>query len=272
MRNRNAFTLVELLVVIGIIALLISILLPALNRAREAANGVKCLSNLRTLAMAVNMYNGENKGHFPGPGIISGNIPSPFTGTPPNPDEWIYWGANVTIGQSALAPYLGSVGRADPASFRCPSDTDLAAHRQPLYAYSYTVNWMIFEPRDYTQPGRVYSGFDAYPANDIRRHPDLVNSRIHNATNIIMIIDESYQTIDDGCWAPQHYSVTSTTNLLSNRHDRRSEDAKNASAGKGNVVFCDGHAEMIFRHESTQKEFYDPQKYGGFSPSDPVIP
>ena len=59
------FTLVELLVVIGIIALLISILLPALNKARKASLDLKCLSNLRQLSLGVNMYVNANRGVFP---------------------------------------------------------------------------------------------------------------------------------------------------------------------------------------------------------------
>src|SRR5438552_14883085 len=64
-RHGNGFTLVELLVVIGIIAVLISILLPSLNRAREAANRVSCLSNLRQLHQMLAIYANQNKDQVP---------------------------------------------------------------------------------------------------------------------------------------------------------------------------------------------------------------
>jgi prepilin-type N-terminal cleavage/methylation domain-containing protein/prepilin-type processing-associated H-X9-DG protein len=63
--RRRGFTLVELLVVIGIIALLISILLPALNKARESANEVACQSNLHQISNLIGIYAAENRGLLP---------------------------------------------------------------------------------------------------------------------------------------------------------------------------------------------------------------
>jgi len=90
----KGFTLVELLVVIGIIALLISILLPSLNRARETANRVKCASNLRQIGQALLLYANENRGAYPRTYYAAGsntdlsntgyNITNPFNTTSGN--------------------------------------------------------------------------------------------------------------------------------------------------------------------------------------------
>ena len=75
-RRRSAFTLVELLVVIGIIAVLIAILMPALRRARNQAQKVDCMSRIRQIMLATHMYTQVHKGWLPGP-LGQTNPPGP---------------------------------------------------------------------------------------------------------------------------------------------------------------------------------------------------
>jgi prepilin-type N-terminal cleavage/methylation domain-containing protein len=92
-RSKKAFTLVELLVVIGIIALLISILLPALTRARESANKAACLSNLRSIGQMFAIYAAENRTQIP-LGTNSDSYQGAYfiaVGAPPDV-RWPSWG------------------------------------------------------------------------------------------------------------------------------------------------------------------------------------
>ena len=63
--RRRGFTLVEILVVVGIIAMLIALLLPTLGKAREAANRVACAANLRSIGQGFFLYASDNRGNFP---------------------------------------------------------------------------------------------------------------------------------------------------------------------------------------------------------------
>jgi prepilin-type N-terminal cleavage/methylation domain-containing protein len=107
MRKQAAFTLVELLVVIGIIALLISILLPALNRANQQAKRTVCTTQLREMATCVVMYASENKGAIPPYAGYEANPRSPYTSA--NGDAQVSFMIHTDINQYP-DPITGDLG------------------------------------------------------------------------------------------------------------------------------------------------------------------
>ena len=154
-QSKRAFTLVELLVVIGIIAILIAILLPSLQRAKVQANSTVCKANLRSLGQALRIYEAENKGFlFPIRSRVEDtSSPSGFryetcgTNVPPH-ERWpaIVFSRDLGALKQPL-PYDPAAYREqpyDPIAFPaapftprvllCPSDFE------PVEAHSYVVN------------------------------------------------------------------------------------------------------------------------------------
>jgi prepilin-type N-terminal cleavage/methylation domain-containing protein/prepilin-type processing-associated H-X9-DG protein len=212
--SRNAgFTLVELLVVIGIIALLISILLPALQRAREHANQVKCASNMRQIGQSLAMYIIENKNVLPIPPLV-GEVGTGF-----------YWEAYPMAGSGlgiidyqngALWPYLSPTSAAREKVFNCPSDSEnvrmvrLGSLQAIPRNFSYSFNVQMRQVDGATKLGT--------------RITDI----IHPAQKII-IVEEQYP--NDGC---AFLDSIDDDDVLAFRHIRR-----------GNQGFADGHVENL---------------------------
>lgn len=233
--DRRGFTLVELLVVIGIITLLIALLLPALNRAREAGRRTQCLSNIRQLALAMIHYANVHKGYLPA--AAAQNI------DPQTPSDWIWWGNTPggtprDIQQSAIAPYIGGFNE---KVFLCPSDDPnfrprtLTNFNGP-YRYSYS-----FSSR--AEMGRL--------------------EWFKRSSEVILLAEEESATLDDGLFVVDN--AWPWYNLLGVRHDVDKSTPDDNSVPfppnpqrQGNVAFLDGHAAYVPRSYAHDPRHYEP--------------
>ncbi len=131
--EKRAFTLIELLVVIAVIAILMAVLMPALNIAREQARSLNCRNNLRTLTMAWLMYKDENDaklvhGHTPGPTYNRAEV-APWVVMPPGMGNSTVEEKKEYIKQGLLWPYVNEID-----IYRCPSDK---RKNNPHHMYAY---------------------------------------------------------------------------------------------------------------------------------------
>jgi prepilin-type processing-associated H-X9-DG protein/prepilin-type N-terminal cleavage/methylation domain-containing protein len=237
-RSRGAFTLVELLVVIGIIGLLVAILLPSLQRARSQANVLKCLSNVRQINIACQMYANENGGYLPR-----------YTEVPPTglPTVWRwnwtglifnYIGKNTKVFECPGRAWKTENGDAMTGTFR-PDGVNGPSYGPVKVAYQ--VNGVI--------PGAVTSLYGArmsmpfgprFKFNGTAWADDQGTLRLSQvAPDTIMVVESvrgsieqtSKQFSNDGtAWA-------GVRNLAVSSHDFR----------VANIAFADGHAETVDR-------------------------
>lgn len=251
--KRRAFTLIELLIVMGIIATLLALLLPMLNGARETARRTACANNLRLIGVAFTSYARDNHGFWPDPARYSAT----------RYNDWIYWDPTriSRIGRSGIGHYLNLHN--DPASLavlRCPSDNVAFRARNTVfgfYPFSYAMSaWMVDQgDPPITPPGA--------PATRTPTYLGINSNAVKDPGNKLLVMEEDENTIDDGyCTVEPDSSI----NLLSIRHDRRRQEPDNVANGltlngncMGNVCFCDGHVEYIARQFLHTPQTYRPE-------------
>lgn len=197
----RGFTLVELLVVIGIIALLISILLPALNRARSSAVALKCQANLRTIGQAIRMYAADNKDVMPY-GYWDGGVPpgSGFVGSRAS-----NWGGLL---MATLSSRYGAT--ADEAY---ASGTNTARLREALFCPelgSVDTNQAEMSVIHYLSHPRLMPDLSVNDNYAINRQGAPANtklkpykvSKVKRSSEIALIFDGTLIQDTDGTWRP----------------------------------------------------------------------
>lgn len=250
--SHRAFTLVELLVVIGIIAILISILLPALNHARKKAQSVSCASNMRQIYLACLMFTQDNKGCLPRPHQV------PELSSNPDAAKVCVWlhrmggaagHADLRDDMGALWKYVGGGEAARGDLIICPGDNGEMPNGWPTSDqfprnYSYSLNWLTASPNDTVRGGP---------------RPYLLGIRISTVNRAAEKIMWYEELAPNDTWniIPDHIA-----DIPSARHGTR--EALNAIrdplskaynyAGQGNMCFFDGHVAMM-----SPKEILDPK-------------
>jgi prepilin-type N-terminal cleavage/methylation domain-containing protein len=258
----HAFTLVELLVVIGIIALLISILLPALNKAREAATTISCLSNMRTMGQAVAIYQSENHGCFP-PLLTTCTI---------NPGSYGWWnnlqtGEGTSLLMDLLSLPVNSNVRCCPAMLNQLQNQPIAASNLGIRGnYSYKYNAILGGvEKGVNYPGAVLGSDGLYHAS--------IAKGCNNSSETYMWLDYpelvvwsnadnrgTYATVSYGAWNGTNYTVTLPDGSqhqgvysVAPCHNVRPYSGKNpflstgnaATQGLANVCMADGSAQSV---------------------------
>ncbi|MCH2207807.1 MAG: type II secretion system GspH family protein [Lentisphaerales bacterium] len=135
-KQSNYFTLVELLVVISIIGILTSMLIPSLNKAREAGKNAYCLNNLKQQGVATMVYTGEN----------DDDLPASYNGDGTNPPYW--WGS--------IGLYMDSEDNQKSAAFSCPTVNYSDETINPL---QYGANTEIFKHHPTPATPHLNQGF-----------------------------------------------------------------------------------------------------------------
>jgi prepilin-type N-terminal cleavage/methylation domain-containing protein/prepilin-type processing-associated H-X9-DG protein len=221
-RTGLAFTLVELLVVIAVIALLASLLMPVLSAAKRRAGQATCLNNLKQLGLGMQMYLDDFRDTFPG-------MASQHSGF--QASDWIWWRTNDSAHPVQQSPIAASLASADTKLFRCPLDTDDSARLAQAdgngpYPYSYSLT--SYDVVNGFNPGMasVFTGGQNLP---------FYLAAVRNPGGKIMLAEEvasdnsrdnptGATAINDGRWMPSsHDSLTA-------RH-----------GGKADVTFADFH-------------------------------